>query len=170
MVEVPAPLEHVQLIYNFEIVNGRDRIFQAMSGDFDPGQKVILESEPDPMPSKRKPAETSKVLIADSSTDHLTIQADISSPAILLITDRYNGDWKAIALADSAQTKYEVMQANYVLMAVPLSAGHHEFRLMYRPRAFVIGKWISLSSLFVMLGIIYVWMRKDGGSSVRQNV
>lgn len=167
MVEVPAPLEHVRLIYNFEIVNGRDRIFRAMSGDFDPSEKVILESQPDPMPSKRKPAETGKVLIVDSSTDHLTIQADIPSPAILLITDGYNEDWRAIALVGSAQTKYEVMPANYVLMAVPLSAGHHEFRLMYRPRAFVIGKWISISSLFVMLGITYIWMRKDGGSSVR---
>lgn len=86
MIETPAPLEHLQLIYNYEVLNGRERIFQAMSGDFDPGQKVILETQPAP-PFKPGPAKDGNVQIVDSSTDYLTIQADLPSPAVLLIMD-----------------------------------------------------------------------------------
>jgi hypothetical protein len=43
------------------------------------------------------------------------------------------------------------MPADYVLLAVPLSAGHHEFRLEYLPREYLIGKWISILSLIACL-------------------
>jgi len=165
IMEIRAPLEHLQLIYDYEVVTGRDRIFQAMSGDFDPGQKVILETQPEPVPLKLGSAKEGEVRIVHSSTDHLTIQADLPSPAVLLITDGYSKDWRAIALDGCAQTQYQVMPANYVIMAVPLSAGHHHFRLEYAPRAFEIGKWISLVSLSAFLGVtvaivVMKWGRK----------
>lgn len=71
------------------------------------------------------------------------------------------------------QKQYEVMPADYVLMAVPLSSGHHHFRIEYAPRAFTIGKWIPLASLSVFLGVSLVmgWRRKresrPGGKEVK---
>ena len=71
-----------------------------------------------------------------------------------MITDAYSKDWRAHGLPGSDQTTYTVMPANYALRAVPLSKGHHRFRLEYLPRAFTIGKWISIVSLVVYLGMV----------------
>jgi hypothetical protein len=161
VVEMEGPLERLQLIYEYEVLNGRDRIFAAMSGDFDPARKVILEAEPRPAPLKKE-TNGGKARILGFSTDHLEIQADLPSPALLLITDGYDKGWRVFPLAGSIQTEYQVMPANYVLMAVPLEAGRHHFRLEYAPRAFIVGKWISLLSLTAFVGAAGAlkWRRK----------
>ena len=74
------------------------------------------------------------------------IEAHLSAPAILLVTDGWSKDWRAEAVGGTARQHYHVMPANYVLRAIPLQAGDHRIRLEYRPAAFVIGKWISLAA------------------------
>jgi hypothetical protein len=154
--EIQAPLERLRLIYDYEVLDGRDRIFGAMSGEFDPAKKVILEAQPRPEPLKAAKGKGGEARILGSSTDHLEIRADLLSPALLLITDGYDKGWRVVPLGGGIQTEYQVMPANYVLMAIPLEAGRHHFRLEYAPRAFAVGKWISLLSLAAFLGAIGV--------------
>ena len=165
IVEMPGALERLVLLYDYTVVTGRDRILAAMSGHFDPARTVILEEKPEPAPRVPAPAEGGKARIVDATTDSLEIQVDLSSPAILLITDGYNKDWRAQSLAGSVQSRYKVMPANYVLMAIPLSAGHHHFRLAYAPRAFRVGTWISLASLMAFLSgvALLLWRRREIG-------
>jgi hypothetical protein len=47
----------------------------------------MLETTPDPAPAPT--IEPGTVKLVNSSTDHLTIEADLPAPAILLITDPY---------------------------------------------------------------------------------
>jgi len=161
IVEMPGAMERLALLYDYKVVTGRDRIFAAMSDHFDPARTVILEKQPEPAPHIPALAEGGTARIIQTSTDSLEIQADLPSPGILLITDGYNKDWRAQALDRSVQSRYEVMPANYVLMAVSLTAGCHHLRLVYAPRAFRIGAWISLTSLAVFLcGVVFVLRRK----------
>ncbi|MCJ7663011.1 MAG: YfhO family protein [Desulfobacterales bacterium] len=167
VIEMQDVLDRLRLINDYEILNGRGQIFKAMSEHFDQAQKVILEAQPQPAPQLRSSTAGGKVRIVNSSTDFLEIQGDLLSPAILLITDGYSKDWQVKSLTGSIQPHYEVMPANYVLMAVPLSAGYHHFRLEYAPWAFEIGKWISLASLTVFLGVAgqLMWRKKTLRSS-----
>lgn len=64
---------------------------------------------------------------------------EVAAPAILLVTDGYNKDWQASPLSGSVQTRYEVMPANYVLMGIPMAAGHHLLRLEYALPGFRLG-------------------------------
>jgi uncharacterized membrane protein YfhO len=81
----------------------------------------------------------------------LIVEADLPRPAILLITDAFSNGWRAKPLEGSAQRAYQVLPANYVLQAVPLSAGHHRIQLEYLPSAYQKGKWISLVSIVAFL-------------------
>ncbi len=145
-------LPRLLLVHNFQVRSDRDSIFSLLdSPTFNLNQTVVLESQPQPLPQPSDKPGTAKIV--DESTDYLTIEADINSPAILLVTDAYHPNWHAEPLAGSCQKKYQVMPANYVLRAVPLQAGHHIFRMEYRPRAFVIGMWISIVSLTAYLGL-----------------
>ena len=149
-IEFPGIMKRLNLIYNFAVLNDRNWIFASLSNpSFDPAQSVILETQPDIVPNI--PAENARVEIVDSSVNHLTIKADLSSPAILLVTDLYAPGWQAKAMAGSVQSNYQVLPADYILKAIPLKAGYHQFRLFYQPQAFIIGAWVSGLSLFCLV-------------------
>jgi len=89
--------------------------------------------------------------ITATTTDSVTVEADVEQPSILLITDAYAASWRTVSLPGSTQAHYDLLPANYVLRAVPLTAGHHLLRVEYRPVAFAIGKWISITSVISFL-------------------
>lgn len=157
-------MNHIHLISHWQIIDKRDDIFKEMKKQtFDPRQTVILETSPNI--KQMEGGNIGECIIEDSSTNYLTIKGKLAQPAILLITDNYSKDWKARPFSDSSQQTYNVMPANYTLMAIPLSAGEHHLRLEYKPTAFVVGKWISLSSLIIYLLLILIAVRESSTSS-----
>ena len=156
-VETP-PMPHVLLISKYRVAKNRDAVFDALrSPDFDARAEVVLESEPTPAPVVTE--RPGRAQISAESSDRLTIEADTDQPAILLITDVFTPSWRAVSLPGSSQSNYQLQPANYILRAVPLSAGHHRLRVEYFSRAFEIGKWISLMSIFLFLGAAWRFRR-----------
>jgi hypothetical protein len=144
------------LMQDWKVLPNRNDIFSAIAkADFDSSRTVILERQPNPVPEKTA-QQQGTVRLVDSSTDNLTIEAELQSPAILLVTDAYSRGWRAKALPGSSQQKYDVMPADYILRAVSLSKGHHLFRMEYMPSGFLIGKWVSLISVIIYGGLL-VW-------------
>jgi hypothetical protein len=156
-------MPRLTLITDWRIVTGRDRIFALMSDNrFDPRQTVVLEQDPK-LPKFEMIQQEGTVRLVDSSTDHLTIEADLAESAVLLITDAYSNGWQAHSLKGSIHQTYDVIPANYVLRAVPLTAGHHLFRLEYLPSGFLVGKWVSIVGLCIYLAaIVWFWRRGFG--------
>ncbi|MEQ8168784.1 MAG: hypothetical protein ABRQ38_07780 [Candidatus Eremiobacterota bacterium] len=155
VMELPDPMAKLELIREYEVIKERDKIFTAMGEPvFNPGQKVILETEPDIKPVKSQNKGYAKIL--QEGTDFLTIEAETSEPAILLITDSYSKYWHAKPLDGSSQKTYKVMPANYILRAIPLSGGHHLIRVEYMPPLYETGKWISTGTLIICIGLM-VW-------------
>jgi hypothetical protein len=153
-------MPRLQLLQEYRVLSGRDAVFQVMaSPSFDPRQQVILETEPSPAPTPF--ADKGMATVIDSSAGELTVEANLPHPAILLITDAYSNGWRARPLEGSAQHEYQVLPANYVLRAIPLSQGHHRIRLEYSPLAFRVGAWVSIVS---MTGFVFL-----AGHHVRKN-
>jgi hypothetical protein len=147
----PDPLPHAQLFSDYQVQHSRDEIFQTMkSRDFDPHHTVILESEPNPLPTPN--ANPGTVRITDLSSDELAVEADVATPAILLITDPYSRDWRAVPLAGSSQQSYEILPADYILRAIPLAAGHHHLLVEYAPPSFRTGRAISVAAFVLWIG------------------
>jgi hypothetical protein len=157
--EATNAMPRLQLVSRFRVIPRRDDIFAALTNAaFNPREEVILETAPKPEP--RTAANPGTVRLLDSSTDYLTLEAEVQSPSILLVTDAYAKGWRARSLAGTVQSLYRVLPANYCLRAIPLAAGHHHLRLEYRPTGFVIGKWVSFASLVVFLGLLGLCGRK----------
>ncbi|MBE2204806.1 MAG: hypothetical protein IAE94_10755 [Chthoniobacterales bacterium] len=121
---------------------------------FDLSREILLESEPIPPPEKEPPQAQIEVL--DSSTDHWTLNIRTDRAAILVMTDSYSKDWRAIALPDSVQTNYTVQPANYAMRAIPLAAGQHHLRIEYVPKGFYEGVWLSLVSALAVIAA-FIW-------------
>ncbi len=150
------PLERIQLVENFEVLPGRDEIFQRLTQPgFDPRKTALLESSPGFSPSGTGHG-TAK--ITRSSRDFLEIEADLSDPGILLITDPYSLAWSAKAIHGSKQNSYQIVPANYVLMGIPMEAGHHHFRLDCVAPGYQPGRWITALAALAWIGL-FAWPR-----------
>lgn len=161
------PMKHLHLINDYQVIRSRDKIFEALSQpQFDPLKTVILESKPFFEPIEKGVGGYARVV--DQSTDHLTIESKLNTPAILLITDAFHSSWRIRPIKTDSQQTYEVIPANYAFRAVPLKAGYHLFRMEYQPREFTIGLWVSLISLILYVGYLFFIIRQKLRSQRRK--
>ena len=150
--ETTNVLPRLQLVSRFRVMSQRDQILRALSNaTFNPRDEVILETVPKPEPQLATQPGVVKLL--DFSSDRLTLEADLKTPAILLITDSYAKGWRARPDGPSAQSHYEILPANYCLRAIPLQAGRHRLRVEYSPVGFRAGAWVSLASVALFLAL-----------------
>ncbi|MEI6315135.1 MAG: hypothetical protein WCO89_09715 [Syntrophus sp. (in: bacteria)] len=191
---MPAEGRWVALVQDWQVAGSRGEIFRELGKPtFDPRRTVILEKapwfdkltmsggpltssveppilslskdKPAPMPGHVKSDAKNTCAVLDRGGDYLTIKANLAAPAILLITDNYSRGWQVRSLKPGAQKEYEIMPANYTLMAIPLAAGEHSLRVEYRPLPFVIGAWVSAISWLGfggLLGFVFIRRGKSG--------
>jgi hypothetical protein len=153
VVEHDDPMPRFQLMDTYRVLP-REQVLSGMADPgFDPRREVILETQPIPAPGP-SPGGTQRIWVADQSTDHVDLELELDSPALLLVTDSYSDGWRALALPGSDQQRYEVLPANYVLRAVPLAAGRHHLRLEYSPLAYRVGGGVSAASLALFVGAL----------------
>lgn len=145
----------------------RDRAFAILGQPgFDPRKLAVLERDPG-LPAGKASGSPGSVRVTESSTDHLTIEADVNTAAILVVTENYTEGWRIVPLEGSAAGAYEIIPANYTLRGVPLAPGHHHFRMEYRPASFVGGVWLSLAGCIAWLAVagMLMWRRRRPGDS-----
>ena len=171
--ESPAnPAARLMLFTRFRVIPERnDELDTIYDARFEPTREVLLESTPVPAPTAdTRPG--GEVRLVAETTDALTIEAVLPAAAILMITDTYSDGWHARSLlpatAARAQTRYQVLPADYCMRAIPLAPGHHRILLEYQPLAFVVGKWISLLSLAAYLGGLSYWWRSTQNARARR--
>lgn len=153
-------LPRVLLMQNYKVINQRGDIFSEMSKpEFNPSKMVILETEPQPRPVESNDRHTTKII--ETSTDHIILEATLSSPAILLITDACSSGWRVKSLAESVQSTYTIMPANYILMAVPLEKGYHKLRIEYRPKTFMPGLLITAIAALLYFSALLIFKHKS---------
>jgi hypothetical protein len=145
VVKLAAPLPRLLLVRSWKLSAGRDETLSAvLARGFDPAKTVVLETAPRPEPDPHGRGGSARVVAEDS--DSLTIEAELESPAVLLLADSYASGWRADPLEGSAQAAYQVMPADHALRAVPLAAGRHRFVMRYAPASWTAGAAASLAS------------------------
>jgi len=126
--------------------------YAALFGaDFRPGRDAVV-SGPSTIPS---PARGAARIVADRP-DRVRIDAQLDTPALVVLTDGAAPGWRARVDGRPA----EVRRVNGTFRGVEAPAGRHEIELVYRPSTVYWGLGISLVAL-VALGTLYV--RGRGG-------
>jgi uncharacterized membrane protein YfhO len=90
------------------------------------------------------------VEITQRDPNSVTLRAELSRPAYVVLLDRYDPSWQATI--DGRPTT--VLRANQIFRAVYAEAGRHEIRFDYRQRGLRTGLIVSLIALAV-LGVFY---------------
>ena len=158
--EFPEAMARIQLVGQWQVANSDENILRTMSQtSFNPRNTIILE-KPSPYLARTCPT-PGTARIVSASTDHMVIEARLSCPESLLITDNFSHGWRAEAIGKNTGQQYEIMRANYTLMAIPLEAGYHLFKVSYRPAAFMIGAAISCVALLLYGVTVLVWIIRN---------
>ena len=152
-------LPRMTLIQNVQVVpNSKEALDLLLKPGFDFGRNVLLEESPDLLPAPGPVDGT--VVWKDLSTDEIEVTTQTSKASLLLVTDNYSKGWRIESFPDSVQSAYRILPADTFLRAVPLAPGRHHFRMEFRPAAFVAGKWVSILSCFLYVGILSAWWRR----------
>lgn len=146
------PLPRLLLVRSWTLARGRDEALAAvLDPAFDPARTVVLESAPSPEPDPKGRGGSARVAAEES--DSLELEAELGSPAILVLADSYAAGWRADPLEGSIQRSYQVLPADHALRAIPLSAGRHRLLLRYEPASWKLGAGISLGSLAALAAL-----------------
>lgn len=136
------------------IKNGEDALKELNGGNFNPKEYIILEEAPLMKPVYFS-TEGSTVKITDYSPNSVGLEASLTAPGFLLISDTYYPGWKVYV--DGKLDK--VYCADYTFRAVYLDKGRHRVRFVYKPSSFRIGLNLTMVTLVVLLaGIIMIGM------------
>jgi hypothetical protein len=129
--EFTGALPRFGLISDWQVMtNDAAALAQLLNPGFDPSRTVLLAEPLEPAPAAT-PAQTppGQVSVTSYAPKRIELQAQSSQPALLLINDKYDPDWKVTV--DGAPAK--LLRANYLMRAIHLGAGNHRVELRYEP-------------------------------------
>jgi len=130
----------------YKVEPDRKSMFEDLRNpSFDPKVTVLLEEEPVPRPEKK--AARFKLRLISSTTNQWTLEILTAEATLLVMTDAWSKDWKAVSLPGSVQLTYDLLPAYHALRAIPLAGGRHLLKIEYVPSGFYLGIWLSLLSL-----------------------
>ena len=116
--------------------------------EFDPTSSVVLSSKPDIEPASGDPG---TVKIDSYSPRRITLSADAKTPAVLLLNDHFDPNWKATVDGQSV----EILRANHLMRGVALKPGTHKIEFRLSPNSRPLYVTLSAQALgLVLLGVL----------------
>jgi hypothetical protein len=115
---------------------------------FDPSQTVILDHGEELAAAPGQ----SRAEIVSYDPERVQVQVELDRPGYLVLTDTHYPGWEVTVDGDPAP----VLRANLYFRAVPLPAGEHEVRFIYRPASVQLGCSLGLagSVLWMLVTIV----------------
>ena len=145
----PLALPRAFVVDRYQVA-APDDILRAMAGskDADYSQVVLLEKEPG---LGEMSAEGADVRVVDYGFNEIRVDAKLTAPAILVLSEIYYPRWKVLVDGRPA----ELLKANYILRAVALAEGEHEVVFRYDGSLLAKARAISLTT-FVLAFVLWL--------------
>lgn len=149
---------------NCEVMDDpRTALRRLADPSFDPLQGVILETDDlgrSGATQPLSPGQGGSVAVTRRSLNTLTLHVASIGENWLVVNECWDPGWTAEIDGRPAP----VIPANYAFRAVRVPPGTHTVKMWYRPLSFVLGRAISLLTLFVTLVLAFVLLRKAARS------
>ena len=156
------------LVKNYHVLKSDEEFARAFDDpNFDPRSAVLLERVParfeemkkKPVMPRLKPA----VRVLTYENSRMVLEVTTPEAALLFMSEAYYPGWQAYVDG----RKEEILRANYVFRAIPLSPGSHKVEVVMEPLSFKIGLAVSvLTVLLLIAGWFFSTMRKQRARSM----
>ena len=121
---------------------------------FDPGSMLVTDKAAEPLPRMEPASKNESVSILQYEPNKIVLQAEVSAPATLVLTDAFYPGWKATS--DRRPTR--IFPVYWGLRGIAVGAGSHSVTFEYRPAWLIPGAIVSLACLLVAAAGL-VWKR-----------
>jgi len=157
----PDALPRFLLLRDYIVIPQREGAREAVDdAGVDPRRAGVLEQPPERAPTPGTTDFEGTVQLEEESGDHMVLRIETNRPAILLVTDSYSEGWRIDALPDSDQQSYTLVPANFAFRGVALEAGSHHLQMEYLPRAFVLGRNLTLTGAGIYFLAVGIWLAR----------
>jgi hypothetical protein len=134
-----------------------ETILDTISGNrFNPRLEVLLEDSPGFLPARlpglSAPTSPGRCEFTEYGPNHVTLSVSAPASGFLVLTDTYAKGWNAYI--DGKKT--DLLRANYLFRAVPLPEGIHTVRFEYSPLSFLIGAFLSTTTILAC-AVFMLW-------------
>ncbi|MFY0598042.1 MAG: YfhO family protein [Cyclobacteriaceae bacterium] len=148
VLENPNALGNGWIVSNVTPVNSPDEELEATSTN-DPLQSAIIDQSKFTIPSLSSTA-MGTVELLERSPNKLIYKAEVSDNALAVFSEiYYKNGWTAYIDGEES----EILRANYVLRALPLSKGAHEILFEFKPKTYFTGNTIMLICSMLVMGL-----------------
>jgi hypothetical protein len=124
------------------------------SAEFDPFTEVVLEQA---LPLSANKDFNSQAQLLRYTNHHVTIQASLNRPGILVLADSFYPGWRAYVEGKES----EILRANLFFRGILLPPGNHRVVFRYEPNSFRYGLIVTATTLLSLL-IFFVKDRLAG--------
>lgn len=147
VLENPNALGNAWVVNSIKAASNPDEEL-TMTANLNPSQQAIIDQSKFDIPNLNPDAKGS-VTIKERSPNQIIYEAKVTGDALAVFSEIYfQKGWKAFV--NGSET--EILRANYVLRALPLSSGNHEIKFTFAPQSYFLGNTIMLiSSILVLL-------------------
>jgi hypothetical protein len=146
-------LPRAMLYANWQVsTNDQVTLTNLASAEFDP-QRTVLVANPS-IPSPQAPSglnpqpSANSIEFASYAPKRILLQAKAGCPAVLLLNDRYDSDWK-VWVDGKPET---LLRCNYLMRGVYLQPGAHAVEFRFQPPMHAL--YVSLVAVFVSLSLL----------------
>ena len=162
LIELTGALPRAKLYSQWQVNTNDDTTLATLANPaFDPAQTVVVSSAiPSPVAGTNSHAGT--VDFVNYSPKRIQLKASVAQPAVLLLNDKFDPDWKVTVNGQSA----EVLRCNFLMRGVYLTPGEHliEFRYAVSARPL----FVSLAAIVIGLGLLG-WVAVEARRSTPAN-
>jgi len=130
---------------------------------FDPAREVVLDSG---VPTPIAPEFTSATRILEHRSDRVTIEAEASRSAVLVLLGASDPGWRA----SLDGVRVPVRRANAIFRAVDLPPGRHRVVFLYRPATIEAGALLSLVGAVALIGLALPQRGAARGQAARDSL
>ena len=156
VLENPNALPRAWISHDAQQVTAEEALALLASGEIDPAQTTLIESEP-PMTTAPAAGATESITYTERSPETIQLEVTAASDGLLVLSETYDPGWKAYVDGE----KVEILRANYLFRAIPIAPGEHTVELRYEPLETRIGMAISgLTLLAVIPAFLYALRRR----------
>ena len=150
-------------VHQVEIRADRDAIFAALAGPGFDARRVAYTTAPVPVEASTAPLgpvsdpAPEHIAVSASAATYLRLDADLSAPGLLVVSEVNYPGWNASVNGASAP----VVEVNGLLRGVALSAGASRVEFAYRPVSLAIGGALTAAGALVGVGLVVFGKRKS---------
>ena len=161
LLENPYTVPRVSFPTRLKLMPLSEQLSHILTTEFVPGEDLLLADDPGLLP---QPGEHVAHFISREE-ERMVLEVTNSAPTLMVLSEIY---YPAGWLATIDGEEVEILRANWALRALPLkTAGTHQVVLEFKPRDYLIGKWISIITLLLLLGYLGFDVLKRRGAHTK---